>query len=131
MRFKVICALNKLHRAPPEIVLDFQTLETVLATEIMGQDRTDQMIEAISGPGRADDTVIRALKDSVQQELKRIFRLLGRLSPELICTRFTGGVTSKERARLADRLGRTRLGNREQAVSELVSSEDPWLRSRA
>ena len=40
-----------------------------------------------------------------------------------------GKVTPKERARLADRLVRTKLENREQAVNELVSNDDPWLKS--
>ena len=40
-----------------------------------------------------------------------------------------GRVTPKQRAQLADRLVRTKLENREQAVIELVSSEDPWLKS--
>ena len=40
-----------------------------------------------------------------------------------------GRVTRKERARLADRLVRTKLESREQAIRELVSSEDPWLKA--
>jgi hypothetical protein len=40
-----------------------------------------------------------------------------------------GRVTPKDRARLADRLVRTKSENREQAVTELVCSEDPWLKS--
>jgi hypothetical protein len=40
-----------------------------------------------------------------------------------------GRVTSQERARLADRLVHSKLESREQAVSELVFSEDPWLKS--
>jgi hypothetical protein len=40
-----------------------------------------------------------------------------------------GRVTPKERARLANQLVRTKLEIREQAVNDLVSSEDPWLKS--
>ena len=40
-----------------------------------------------------------------------------------------GRVTPKERARLANQLVRTKLETREQAVKDLVSSEDPWLKS--
>jgi AAA family ATP:ADP antiporter len=163
LRFKVISALNKLHRDHPETALDFQMLETVLAAEILGHYRTYQIMEAVSGPENADDTVVKALTDSVQQELERIFRLLGLLYPRLdlhavylglqssdrtvydnaleflenvlksplrvtLVPLLDGRVTPKERARLADRLVHTKLENREQAVSELVSSEDPWLK---
>jgi ATP:ADP antiporter, AAA family len=164
LRFKVISALNKLHRDHPETALDFQMLETVLAAEILGHYRTYQIIEAISGPDSADDTVIKALMDSVQQELERIFRLLGLLYPRVdlyavylglqskdrtvydnaleflenvlksplrvtLVPLLDGRVTSQERARLADRLVHSKLESREQAVSELVFSEDPWLKS--
>jgi AAA family ATP:ADP antiporter len=164
LRFKVISALNKLHRDHPGIALDFQMLETVLAAEILGHYRTYQIMEAISGPGSADDTVIKALTESVRHELERIFRLLGLLYPRVdlhavylglqsmdktvydnalefldnvlksqlrvtLVPLLDGRVTPKQRAQLADRLVRTKLENREQAVSELVSSEDPWLKS--
>jgi AAA family ATP:ADP antiporter len=164
LRFKIISALNKLHRDHPGIALDFQMLETVLAAEILGHYRTYQIMEAISGPGSADDTVIKALTESVRHELERIFRLLGLLYPRVdlhavylglqsgdktvydnalefldnvlksrlrvtLVPLLDGRVTPKQRAQLADRLVRTKLENREQAVSELVSSEDPWLKS--
>ncbi len=164
LRFRVISALNKLHRDHTEITLDFQMLETVLGAEILGHYRTYQIIEAISGSEGADDAVIKALSDSVQQELERIFRLLGLLYPRVdlytvylglqsgdktvydnaleflenflksplratLVPLLDGRVTSKERARLAARLVRTKFETREQAVSELVSSEDPWLKS--
>jgi ATP:ADP antiporter, AAA family len=164
LRFNVISALNKLHRDHPEIALDFQMLETVLAAEILGHYRTYQIMEALSQPGDADDVVIKALTDSVQLELERIFRLLGLLYPRVdlyavylglqskdktvydnaleflenvlksplrvtLVPLLDGRVTPKERARLADQLVRTKLETREKAVSELVSSVDPWLKS--
>jgi AAA family ATP:ADP antiporter len=164
VRFEVISALNKLHRDHPEVPLDFQMLETVLAAEILGHYRTYQIMVAISGPGSTEDPIIRPLTDSLQQELERIFRLLGLLYPRVdlhavyfglqskdrsvydnaleflenvlksplrvtLLPLLDGQVTPKERARLANRLVRTTLENREQAVHELVSSDDPWLKS--
>jgi ATP:ADP antiporter, AAA family len=164
LRFRVISALNKLHRDHPEIPLDYQMLEMVLAAEILGHYRTYQILEAISGPGGAKDTVGGALTDSLQQELERIFRLLGLLYPHVdlygvylglqskdksvydnaleflenalksavratLVPLLDGRVTPKERARLANQLVRTKVESREQAVNELVSSEDPWLKS--
>ena len=164
LRFMVISALNKLHRDHPEIPLDFQMLETVLAGEILGHYRTYQILEAISGPGSTEDVVGGALASSLEQELERIFRLLGLLYPQVdlhavylglqskdktvydnaleflenvlksalrvtLVPLLDGRVTPKERARLANKLVRTKLESREQAVNELVSSEDPWLKT--
>ena len=40
-----------------------------------------------------------------------------------------GKVSHKERAGIADRLVRAKVENSEQAVAELVASDDPWLKS--
>jgi AAA family ATP:ADP antiporter len=164
LRFMVISALNRLHRDHPEIPLDFQMLETVLAAEILGHYRTYQILEAVSGPGSTEDVVGGALQSSLEQELERIFRLLGLLYPQVdlhavylglqskdrtvydnaleflenvlksalratLVPLLDGRVTPKERALLANKLVRTKLESREQAVNELVSSDDPWLKS--
>jgi ATP:ADP antiporter, AAA family len=164
LRFRVISALNKLHRDHLDIPLDMQMLETVLAGEILGHYRTYQIMEAISLPGGSEDTVSAALTDSLKQELERIFRLLGLLHPQVdfyavylglqskdrsmhdnalefmenvlksalrvtLVPLLDGRVTPKERARLANQLVRSKLETREQAVKDLVSSEDPWLKS--
>jgi hypothetical protein len=38
-------------------------------------------------------------------------------------------ITVAERAKIAQRLVRTNIENQEQAVAELVASDDPWLKS--
>lgn len=164
LRFRVITALNKLHRDHPEIPLDFQMLETVLAAEILGHYRTYQIMDAVSGPTSGEDVVGGALANSLRQELERIFRLLGLLYTHVdlyavylglqskdrtvydnaleflenvlksslrvtLVPLLDGRVTPKERARLANQLVHTKLETREQAVSLLVCSEDPWLKS--
>jgi hypothetical protein len=40
-----------------------------------------------------------------------------------------GRVSPKERAAIAEFFVRARVENREQAVAELVASNDPWLKS--
>ena len=50
LRFRVISALNKLRQLHPEIEIDAQTLETVLAAEILGHYRSYQILEK-SGTG--------------------------------------------------------------------------------
>src|SRR2546430_17298178 len=83
LRFQIICALNKLHRLHPEIETDVQTLETVLAAEILGHYRSYQILDKISATGNSQDQVAPALTESIHQELERIFRLLGLLYPHL------------------------------------------------
>jgi ATP:ADP antiporter, AAA family len=83
LRFKIISALNKLQRSHPDIKLDHQLLETVLAAEILGHYRSYQIMQALQWQSPSKDPVHSALTESLQQELERIFRLLGLLFPQL------------------------------------------------
>lgn len=83
LRLQVISALNKIHQVHPEIELDTQFLETVLAGEILGHYRTYQILEALQDPGKTEAHVAFALGESIRQELERIFRLLGLLHSHL------------------------------------------------
>ncbi len=164
LRFQMIVALNKLHRSHPEIAIDTQLVETVLAAEIMGHYRSYQILEAVRVPDEPDDPVLSALHESMQQERERIFRLLGLLHPHLdlhsayfglqsnnltvydnalefldnvlkpqlrsiLVPLLDGKVSPQEKASIANTLVRTKVGSREQAVAELVASDDPWLKS--
>jgi AAA family ATP:ADP antiporter len=164
LRFRTIAALNKLYRLNPQIVLDVQMLETVLAAEILGHYRSYQILATIGATIDGVDPLARALKESMQQELERIFRLLNLLYPHLdLHSAFIGlqstsvsvhdnalefidnvlksqlrdmlvplldsKITVAERAQLAHRLVRAKIESQEQAVAELVASEDPWLKS--
>jgi hypothetical protein len=160
----MISALNKIHQIHPEISLDMQLVETVLAAEIIGHYRSYQIQEALCLSEAAGEPVVQALGESMQQELERIFRLLGLLYPHLdlhsvyfglqskdlnvydnaleflenvlksqlrssLLPLLDGKVTSKQRAALAERFVRAKVGNREEAVAELLTSDDPWLKS--
>jgi ATP:ADP antiporter, AAA family len=164
LRFQMISALNKIHEAHPEIALDMQLVETILAAEIMGHYRSYQIQEALCLADDADEPVTHALRESIRQELERIFRLLGLLYPHLdlhsvyfglqsknavvydnaleflenvlksqlraiLVPLLDGKVSSRQRAAIADRLVRAKVGNREQAVAGLLASDDPWLKS--
>jgi AAA family ATP:ADP antiporter len=164
LRFLIISALNKVHQANPDIELDVQLLETVLAAEIMGHYRSYQILESLSMPGNGEDPVTRALGESIQQERERIFRLMALLYPSLdlhsayfglhsnnatvhdnaleflenvlksqlrsmLLPLLDGKVSTQEKARIAERYVRAKVENREQAVAELVASDDPWLKS--
>jgi len=58
-------------------------LETVLAAEILGHYRSYQILDKLGTLPAGEDPVARALAESIQQELERIFRLLGLLYPHL------------------------------------------------
>jgi AAA family ATP:ADP antiporter len=164
LRFRTIDALNKLCRMNPEIVLDVQMLETVLAAEILGHYRSYQILASIGAGTDGVDPLARALKESMQQELERIFRLLYLLHPRLdLHSAYVGlqstsvavhdnalefldnvlksqlrdmlvplldsKITVAERAQIAQRLVHAKIETQEQAVAELVASDDPWLKS--
>lgn len=164
LRFQIISALNKIHQLHPEIQLDTPLLETVLAAEVMGHYRSYQIQQALGLTSDPHEPVRHALQESIQQELERIFRLLGLLYPHLdlhsvyfglqsnnatvydnalefledalksqlravLVPLLDGKVSPKQRAAIAERLVRSRVESREQAVAELVASDDPWLKS--
>jgi ATP:ADP antiporter, AAA family len=164
LRFRTIAALNKLCRMNPQVELDVQMLETVLAAEILGHYRSYQILATIGATEDSADPLARALKESIQQELERIFRLLNLLHPHLdlhsayiglqstsvsvhdnalefldnvlksqlrdmLVPLLDSKITVAERAQLAQRLVRAKIETQEQAVAELVASEDPWLKS--
>ena len=164
LRFRTIASLNKLCRLNPQIELDVQMLETVLAAEILGHYRSYQILATIGATPDSADPLGKALKESMQQELERIFRLLNLLHPHLdLHSAYVGlqsasvsvhdnalefldnvlksqlrdmlvplldsKITVAERAQLAHRLVRAKIESQEQAVAELVASDDPWLKS--
>ncbi len=77
LRYEVICALNKLVRRHPQLEVDTQMAETVLAAELLGHYRSYQILDKL-GPG-ADESLLRALKENLNREQERIFRLLSLL----------------------------------------------------
>jgi len=83
LRFRIICALNKLVHSHPEIETDVQMIETVLAAEILGHYRSYQILDKLGTVGTDQEPVGRAVQESMRQELERIFRLLGLLYPRL------------------------------------------------
>jgi hypothetical protein len=82
LRFRIISALNKLHQLYPEIELDAQTVEAVLASEIMSHFRSYQVMATMEGH-LGHESVSVPLQKSIDNELERIFRLLKMLHPEV------------------------------------------------
>jgi len=81
VRFRALSALNKLRQQRPEIELDGQMLEMVIAAEIVGHYRSYQILGLLSEDPEGREPVSQALHESMEQEVERIFRLLGLLFP--------------------------------------------------
>jgi len=80
LRFRIISALNKLHAAHGDLVTDRSLIESLALGEIMGHYRSYQFLEAL-GSGEESAEACARLRDSMRQELERIFRLLGLVLP--------------------------------------------------
>jgi AAA family ATP:ADP antiporter len=76
LRFRIISALNKLQQAHPDEEIDLHVIETALVGEIMGHYRSYEILGTLGPPGKTEDPVTRGLRESMDHELERIFRLL-------------------------------------------------------
>jgi hypothetical protein len=81
LRFRVLAALNKLRASNPSRPLDVQLVEDVLQAEIMGHLRSYQLLGMLSQRMDSREPVAQALRESMTQEIERIFRLLKLLFP--------------------------------------------------
>ena len=79
LRHRVIASLNKLRDVHPEVRIDEQLVELVLAAEITGHYRSYQLLDPLLTRARDEDAVLDAIRQSMEQELERIFRLMGLL----------------------------------------------------
>jgi AAA family ATP:ADP antiporter len=87
LRYHTIAALNRLGQAHPDRTTDRKLIETVLAAEIMGHYRSYQVLGTLGGAlaSSADDSanpVEHGLRESMEKETERIFRLLKLLFPQ-------------------------------------------------
>ncbi len=82
LRYRVISSLNKLRQSRPELELDILMVETVLAAEIIGHYRSYQILGTLGGSLDGDDPVLRTLRETMDLEVERIFRLLSLLHPQ-------------------------------------------------
>ena len=81
LRQRVIASLNKLHDVHPEVHIDEQLVELVLAAEIAGHYRSYQVLGPLREHLKDDDSGLDGLRRSMDQEIERIFRLMGLLVP--------------------------------------------------
>ncbi len=83
LRHRVIASLNKLRTLHPEVSLDPSTINLLLAAEIAGHYRSYQVLGPLKERLKDDDPVLQAMQHAMDQELDRIFRLMGLLLPHV------------------------------------------------
>ncbi|HEY7055428.1 MAG TPA: Npt1/Npt2 family nucleotide transporter [Vicinamibacterales bacterium] len=82
VRYRVIASLNKLKRLHPDVTIDHGLVELLLAAEIAGHYRSHQVLGALKRTLSADDPMFTAMRDSMEHERERIFRLMSLLRPD-------------------------------------------------
>ena len=82
LRYRCIAALNKLGQLHPDRPVDRKIVESVLAAEILGHYRSYQVIGTLARTlADSSDPVRQGLRESMEKETERIFRLLKMLYP--------------------------------------------------
>jgi AAA family ATP:ADP antiporter len=79
LRHRVVASLNKLRSIHPEVRIDPNTIELLLAAEIAGHYRSYQLLGPLQRQMKESDPVLQAMRHSMEQELERIFRLMNLL----------------------------------------------------
>ena len=83
LRYHTIAALNRLGQAHPDRATNRKLMETVLAAEIMGHYRSYQVLATLSADmSDAANPIEHGLRESMDKETERIFRLLKILYPQ-------------------------------------------------
>jgi AAA family ATP:ADP antiporter len=83
LRYHTIAALNRLGQAHPDRTTDRKLIESVLAAEIMGHYRSYQVLGTLGGAFKdAASPIEHGLRESMEKETERIFRLLKILYPQ-------------------------------------------------
>jgi len=98
LRYRIIAALNKLqelHKHPP---LDRDLVETVMVAEIMGHYRSYQILGTLRSHGDG------LLRDSIDREVERIFRLMKLLFPTIDLENAYRGIQSSDHVAHANAL---------------------------
>lgn len=83
LRYRCIAALNKLGQLHPDRPVDRKIIESVLGAEILGHYRSYQVMGTLTRSlSDSAEPVRQGLRESMEKEIERIFRLLKMLYPE-------------------------------------------------
>jgi len=79
LRYRIVASLNKLQDVHPDLRVDREVVELLIAAEIAGHYRSYQVLGPLRAQLREDDPILQTLHRSMEQELERIFRLMALL----------------------------------------------------
>jgi ATP:ADP antiporter, AAA family len=79
LRYRIVASLNKLQDVHPDLRVDREVVELLIAAEIAGHYRSYQVLGPLRARVAPDDPILEALGRSMEQELERIFRLMALL----------------------------------------------------
>lgn len=82
LRYHSITALNKLAQQHPDRPVDSKLVESIVGAEIMGHYRSYQMLGTMGAADDVTSPVVVGLRESMEKEAERIFRLLKIIYPE-------------------------------------------------
>jgi hypothetical protein len=169
LRFDLLKALNKVRRREPGLVLPNDHFVDVLTAELTGYYRSLQILAALEPQavlsrrsGGEATLLTRALRERMDYELERIFRLLALIYPprdvynafvglttgrpqlqanalelleymlkpdhyRLLACAIDPEIVPQEKLNFAQRLCRTTVGSKIEALRTLLRSNDRWL----
>ncbi len=81
LRHRIVTSLNQMHNLHRDVQVDRGVVQLLLAAEIAGHYRSYQVLAPLRSRLVDDDAVVNALKQSMEQELERIFRLMALTYP--------------------------------------------------
>jgi AAA family ATP:ADP antiporter len=81
LRRRIIASLNRLRRRQLEFPMDAGLVETVLGAEITGHYRSHQVLARLAGELPPEDPGLRGIRQSMEEEVERIFGLMALLGP--------------------------------------------------
>jgi AAA family ATP:ADP antiporter len=81
LRHRVVASLNKLRLVHPEVQIDRNAVELLLAAEIAGHYRSYQVLGPLQARLRETDPALHRLRELMEHEIERIFRLMALLFP--------------------------------------------------
>ena len=82
LRHEVVVSLNRLRVQHPDVAIDTQAVEMVLAAEVVGHYRSYQVLVTLDGGADSDDAAMHGPRRAMDVERERIFRLLALLLPK-------------------------------------------------
>jgi ATP:ADP antiporter, AAA family len=81
LRHRIIISLNQLHSLHRDVPVDRPVIDMLLAAEIVGHYRSYQVLGPLRAHLQDDHSVLDSLRQSMERELERIFRLMSLLYP--------------------------------------------------